>query len=139
MGSMLSNIPMIANGNINVSTFVKIDTTRDYAVIQAAAGTDKPLAISQQGPRTAPNLDQALFGQSINNYAAIAGDQLKMFYEGDVCPLTAGTGGWNPGDLLMSDANGNGVTWTSGNWYGARALSAANAGETGEVQVVFGH
>ena len=142
MPSKIENKPVMANGNIGVSVFVKISTARDFGIEQCAAGTDKPFGISQVGPRTPPNVDQALFGTTVANasLAAISGETLMMFSLGDNAPLTAGTGGWNPGDLLMSDANGDGVVFVSGagNYYGARALSACNAGELGDVEIIFG-
>ena len=45
---------------------------------------------------------------------------------------------WEPGDLLMPDANGKGVVATTGNFYGARAQSAGTVGALCPVDVVCG-
>lgn len=123
-----------ADGNINPSCFVKMSTTQDNRVLQAAANTDKIIGISQVGTRD----PQGLSGASA--VAAAQGDPIKVYSQGDVCSLVAGSGGWTRGDWLVSDANGNGVTApTSGVgtiYVGAIALESAAASAQGRV-VVF--
>ncbi len=73
---------------------------------------------------------------SNSGYAAISGDSLRIFGQGDDCLLTLGVGGATAGDLLKSDANGAGVTASTGNKAGARALQTGAAGEKIRVEVV---
>jgi hypothetical protein len=136
----LTNLGLILNGPVQPMRFLVMDTTRDYAVIQATGATVMLLGISQQGTKIAPNLIEGLVGYiassaTIVNYAGIAGDSIEIFHAGDICRLVAGTGGWTPGALLTSDANGAGVVATTGNHVGALAMSACSVGEFGEVIV----
>ena len=131
-------LPGVANGNINVSVFIKPDPSIYCGYIQAGSG-DKPIGISGEGMYSAPNLINALGGSSTTTYVATAGQEFLAYNEGDVCPLTAGTGGWTNGDFLKPDTNGNGITTTTvGDYYDARALSTVVAGALGQVQIMFG-
>jgi hypothetical protein len=126
----LNNAPTFrANGTIGPSKFVKIDTTADGMCLQATAG-DPIIGISQVGMRRTPGLA----GSDIA-IAALAGEVIQVWGLGDVCPLTFG-GTVTRGDLLMSDANGNGITATGTNECGARALQSGVSGGTGLVQIV---
>jgi hypothetical protein len=71
--------------------------------------------------------------------AAEANDPLQIFSLGDVCLLTAGSGGWTAGDYLKSDSSGRGITASStGDLVGAIALQAASGtGVQALVQVAF--
>lgn len=133
-----SNIPLIANGTINPAVFVTIDPTRDFAVIQAS-GNNPIVGVSQLGPKVAPNLLAALGSTAPTTQpAAVQGDQIGVFTLGDVCWVTVGSAGVNPGDYLMNDGNGGALTATSGKYYGAQALQAGNAGELISCFVVIG-
>jgi hypothetical protein len=67
---------------------------------------------------------------------------LKVYGLGDICQLRIGAGGCTAGDFLSPDANGQGITTslsqTTVQYYGARALVTANAGELAPVQVLIG-
>lgn len=119
-----------AGGNINPSSFVKVDTSADNQCLQAGAG-EHAIAISQAGTKDAPGITGA------TAYAAQSGDNIEVFGQGELCNLLAGTGGFVRGDFLKSDANGAGVTTTSsGDFVGAYALESAAAGTLGRVQVL---
>jgi hypothetical protein len=129
----------IADGNINPSRFVKIESagTTGYEVLQAAAGTDRPIGISQEGTRQPPGVIGS------DGYAAHQGETLQVYGEGEEALLTIGSGGVTQGDYLKSDASGQGVTvaFTLGSgtiFYGAVALETANAGELARVLVKCG-
>jgi hypothetical protein len=129
---MPNQVQVRANGSINVSTFVKLDSSTSDRVIACGATTDKPLGISQEFGDTPPTPGAA------SGVAAIAGEPIVVYTVGDVCYLTAGSAGWTAGDLLTSDANGNGTTATTSNWFGAIALATVPASALGIVQVRFG-
>ena len=102
----LNNPAWIANGTIQPSRFVKIDTTAGKVknVLQAAAATDKLIGISQDGSRDAPGTTGAATD------AARAGHTLHVFGLGDTCLLELGTGGATAGgDLRVQDSVRSGV------------------------------
>lgn len=120
-----------ANGTIAPAVFVKLDTTADNAVIAAAANTDFTVGISQIGQKRAPGLPG-----SSTTIAAEAGDFIQLFGVGDVCLLTIGSGGCTAGDMLTSDGSGNGVTASSAQIVGARALQTVAASAQALVQIL---
>jgi hypothetical protein len=129
----------IADGNINPSRFVKIESagTTGYEVLQAAAATDRPIGISQEGTRQPPGVVGS------DGYAAHAGETLQVYGEAEEALLTIGSGGCTQGDYLKSDGSGQGVTvsFTEGTgllFYGAVALETANSGELARVLVKCG-
>jgi len=126
----------IANGTIRPSRFVKIDATKDHAVLEAAAQTDRIIGIAQPGTQDAPGVVGS------GTEAAAAGEQLLVYGEADVCLLEAGAAIVR-GDVLKSDAQGRGTpvlfSETANIFFGARALeSAAAAGEKIRVVVSLG-
>jgi hypothetical protein len=97
-----------ANGNISVSTIVKFDSTSPFRVIQATAASDYLIGVCSE------SVDKAPIPQDTSTqYAAIAGEDLKVYLNGDHASLTAATGGNTAGDLLTSDGSGNGLTTTT--------------------------
>lgn len=123
----------IANGNILPSTFVKIDSTQAMpSVIQAAANTDVLIGVSKESTDQAPI--PALTG---TQYAAIAGENCKVYQVGQACLLTIGAGGCTAGDFLTSDASGNGITTApgAGKRVGAIAMMTAAQGALCRVRV----
>src|SRR5262245_2432855 len=121
----------IASGNINVASFVKVGSTDDFIAAQAGVG-DNIYGISQQFPFDPPGISGS------TAYAATTGQSLLVYHQGDVCLLVAGTAGYSAGDRLKADANGYGVTATTGDHYGAIALQTAAAGTWGRVEVAVG-
>lgn len=122
---------MTAQGNINPSVFVKLDTSNNLSVLQAGAGAGT-FAVSWEGTKYAPGT------AADNGYAAESGDGITLYGPGSVCLLAVGSGGWTAGDLLKSDANGNGVTTTaSGDKIGAVALETGAYGEFRQVLVLM--
>ena len=130
----------LANGNINVARIVKIDNTAgaNFRVIQADASSDKSVGISQQGTYQPPGVVGS------DAFAAHAGQPVFVAAVGEETLLLIGTGGCTQGDLLTSDASGQGVTIAftagSGTVYAvAFALEAALFGELARVCVLAPH
>ena len=127
---------LMANGTINVCRFVKLDTTTDNKCVQATANS-KIIGVAQEGSNKAPLSDVVS-----TNYAAEAGEELRLFGDGDVCLLEAGDV-VTVGDLLKSDSVGRGVPVAGGStveYTGAVALqAAAAAGVKIQVQVQIGN
>jgi hypothetical protein len=122
----------LANGTINPSVFVKIDSSSNERVIQAAANSDFPIGVSQQGTKNFPT-------PGGTTYAAQAGDQIQVYGPTDICLLTIGTAGVTAGDSLTSDGNGNGVTASGSQIVGAIALETVGGGGLARVQVTGSH
>jgi hypothetical protein len=123
----------MANGNILPSTFVKIDTTANNAVLQAGSNV-RTIGIAQEGTKYPPSSDQS------NVYAAEQYDNIEVYADGtDECLLKLGAGGAYPGALLISDASGYGIiAATSGptaQEVGAVALQAGIASSLIRVKV----
>jgi hypothetical protein len=131
-----SGQPWEADGTINTARFVKRTGAADFRCLQCT-GSDVPDGISQEGSMYAPGLGTIYGGASTDTVAATKGYQLKVYTVGDVCKLQAG-GAVANGNKLTSDASGQGVVATAGNWYGAEALGAAASGELVDVVVQFG-
>lgn len=122
---------LVANGNIPPSVFVKIDTSKNHAVLKNAAATTPSIGISGTSTKAPPGIS----GSSTNH--AEQGDPCEVFSIGDICLLTLG-GSVTRGDRLTSDANGAGVTAATTNEYGAIALESGSSGELIRVQVSLG-
>lgn len=122
----------VATGNISPSRFVKVDTTVDNGVAQAAAN-DVIAGIASEAGREPP------LPSVTTMYAAQSGDNLVVYGHGDTCLLELG-GTVAAGDRLKSDVNGKGVSIaTTGNTsqeVGAIALTAGASGEKIRVQVL---
>lgn len=90
----------MANGTILPSRLVKIDVTagKRHMVIQCDA-TGIPVGVAQEGTRRAPG------HEADDGNAAIAGESLQVFGDGEECLVVAG-GTIVQGDILISDANG---------------------------------
>lgn len=121
----------MANGNILPYSFVKIDTSTVFRVIQAAANSDILYGIASEQVKNPP-----IPQDTSTQYAAVAGDELKVYCVGSECLIKLGTGGCTAGDRLTSDASGNGVTATSGQIAGAIALDTGIAGDLRRVRVI---
>ena len=120
----------MANGNVLPYSFVKLDTTAPFKVIQAAANSDILLGVSAEYTDTTP------LPSGGGTYAAIAGEQLRVYRVGCKCKLKIGAGGCTAGDRLTSDASGNGLTATSGQIAGAISLDTRASGELCDVEVI---
>jgi hypothetical protein len=119
----------VANGNITPSSFVKLDTTAVGKLL--ICGSDDPVyGVSQEGTRNPPytGLD--------DGYAAIAGENCRVYLEPEECWLRIGSGGCTAGDMLNSDASGYGVTTTTETHNaGALALETGLEGQLIRVRV----
>lgn len=123
----------IANGNIPPSAFVKIDATQAQpSVIVAAANTDILIGISKESTDQPP-IPQLTGTQ----YAAIAGENCRVYQVSQTCLITVGAGGLTNGDFVTSDASGNGITTApgAGKRVGAIALMTALQGSLCRVRV----
>ena len=125
---------MRANGTINVSRFVKIDTTDNNSVLECGAN-EKAFGIAQAGGREAPI--PSVTADPVE--AANDGDNVQVHTLGAECLLVIGAGGCTAGDYLKSDASGGGVAIASTQGLlenvGAIALETASAAELALVQV----
>lgn len=128
---------MYANGTILVSRFVKIDTTRNNAVL-ACGSAGVVFGVAQEGGRVAPI--PSVTSDPVQ--AAIAGENVGVYVDGDECLLAIGSGGITAGAYIRSDTNGAGValagTAATVESYGAIALETASSGELCKVQVKIG-
>ena len=124
----LYNPAFVASGNISPARFVKI--SGEFSVAQSGAG-EEIIGVAQEGSLAPPGIAEAL-GGSQTYYAATSGKTLKVFGLGDVCVVTAGTGGCTAGSKVKSDADGKAVNvgTTAGTFnVGGIALQTVNAGE----------
>lgn len=123
----------IANGNVLPSTFVKLDPSVAMpSVINTSATSDLIIGVSKE------STDQAGFSLFTGTqYAAIAGENCRVYQVGDSCMLSIGSGGVTQGDMISSDASGNGQTAASGSGkrVGAIALMTAAANTLCRVRV----
>lgn len=127
---MSNNInTFVAGGTIEPSRFIKISTVSDFEALQAGAG-EKGIGISQEGQHNAPMAGNP-------TYAATTGQQFFAYTTGSICYLTCGSG-VTRGDFLKSDADGKGLTATTGEFYGAQARQSGAADEKILVEVLFG-
>ena len=100
----------IANGNILPYAFVKIDATQSMpSVIQAAANTDILIGIAKESTDACPT--PTLSG---TQYAAVAGENVKVYQVGQTCMIYTGSGGLTAGDFVTSDGSGYGITTAPG-------------------------
>lgn len=129
-----NNVPeLVAGGNVYPCRFIQMNDA--YEGVQ---GGDNTVCIGVSGEGTL----EPPIPQQATAYHATDGDPLtQMSGLGDVCLLTAGTGGFSAGDRLKSDANGAGVpiasTGTTNQNVSAIAIDDAAEGEQGRVQVRF--
>jgi hypothetical protein len=122
-----------AGGNITPKSIVRLSASAgDNVVIQAAAATAPLLGIAGQGTRYAE-----ITGLALNDgYAAVQGQNVLVFRVGECAPVIAGAGGLNAGDLVTSDANGNGVTATTdGQFTVGTSLQTVPQGAAAEIQI----
>lgn len=124
-----------AGGTINTCRFVVPDSTHPNAAIQASDGTHLPLGISLNASRLRPDPE---FDSTDVLVAAIEGEPIGIHPPGSVGVDLLCAAAWNPGDLLMSDANGKGIVATTGKYYGARAEGPGAVGALCPVTVVTG-
>jgi hypothetical protein len=129
---MPSNSPnFVAQGNIRPSRFVKIDTANDNGVLEADAG-ERTIGISTEAGNEPPLPSVSTI------YAGIDNQPMAVYGLGETCLLELGDT-VTRGDRLKSDADGCGVTASSsGNLFGAIALSSGAVGEKIRVQVQQG-
>jgi len=96
----------LANGNIFPSTIVMMDTsvTTGNNVIQATAN-GRGVGVAQAGSRTAPTPDVT------TPWAAIQGDPITVFGDGDECLVLLG-GAVAVGDLVVASGPVSGLGFT---------------------------
>lgn len=127
--------PLIANGTIRVSRFIKMDVTAPFKCLESDAN-NKVIGISQVGTNFAPLSDLVT-----THNAATQGQKIQYFGDGDSCQVECGDT-ITAGDYLKSDADGKAVSIaTSGTTlqrYGAWALQDGVSGELIQVQVLIG-
>ena len=119
-----------AGGDIGPAVFVMRSTTEGNVVLEATAGA-QILGISQRWTRNPPysSLDDGL--------AAIDGEGLRVFIQGEVCGLLLGAA-VTAGDRLKATTDGKGIAATSGDEFGAVAHRDGVEDEIIEVTVERG-
>lgn len=116
----MANVPLIAEGNIAPRRIVE-KGTGDFGCLQSdATPGSPPLGISSEATRRGANspLD--------DGYAAITGEHLRVYQLGELALLDAGAA-VSAFDWVKPDANGRGVTASTGNYYVGQAVQAATA------------
>ena len=126
----MSSNNFIAGNTIQPASFVVASLAADNTVLQAS-GTAAPLV----GITTISSKNPPIYNLTLE--AAAVGDPVTTWSVGEICMLTAGSGGFARGQLLTSDASGNGVPAGAGNYVGALALQSVAYQGAGRVQVVF--
>ena len=114
------------------STFVQFDSANSKAVNPATSTNQFLVGISQEFCAQAPIPGQTLTA------AAATGDPIMVYQLGDTCLLFSTTAGWSNGAYLTSSAAGYGVTATSSQLFGAKAITAAATQGLYQVTIVQG-
>lgn len=123
----------VAGGNITPSRFVSLSTTSDRTVVQSVNGDTTIIGISQPGTHLTPLLTLD------DGFAAIAGENLRVYTKGDPEAWLELGGTVAAGDLLTPDSSGRGTTASgAATFFGARALQAGVLGQIVKVQPFFG-
>lgn len=125
----MNDLPFIAGGDINPARFVSLATTANQTVNESNGGDTTVIGISTEAAKAAPQT-------GASTLAAESGDQVRVHMMGENCLLVIGAGGCTAGDLLVPDADGKGVTATTGQYAFARALETASAAEKAHVLVL---
>lgn len=121
---ILGGPAFVAGGTIAPFTIVKLNTTVRQ-VINSAATTDTAIiGVSQPGQKGAPGV-----AGSSTTTAAVSGDSIQVIVGGNVCKVTLGSGGCTVADNLTTDASGNAVTASAGNYCVGWALETGNSGD----------
>lgn len=118
-----------AGGDIYPARFTTISTVANNTVLESNSGDTKLFGISTEATKNAPQSG----GSSL---AAEANDEIRVYEPGNTCLLMIGSGGCTAGDFLKPDADGKGVTATTGAVAGAQAIETASASELALVRVV---
>lgn len=126
----MSSNNFIAGGTIQPATFVVASSSADNTVLQASGTTTPPIGVTTISSKNPPIYNNTL-------EAADNGDPVTVFGLGEIAMLTAGSGGYTHGQFLTSDANGNGVPASAGQYVGAIALQSTAYQNQGRVQVVI--
>lgn len=121
---------MRAGGTIEPCRFVKQSTAADFTLLQAGTN-ERVFGISNEAAQAAPIPSAA-------TAAAVSGDDLNWYGNGEVALLELGSGGITRGAFLKSDTDGKGVaaatTGATMQEVGAQAMESGAAGE--KVRVV---
>ena len=139
-------IPAKANGNIYPCRFVSMDASSapgtDFKVLEDIIVAANIAGISQEGTDWPPITDSHITNAG---YAAIAGENVKVFGEGEICLLQIADT-VTAGQLLRANAttDGKGIpvniagSPTTPQPYGALALQSGSSGDKILVQVRCG-
>jgi len=124
---------LVANGDIYPCRFVCL--TGNFMVEQATDEANPLMGVSQEGSNQPPLSDLV----SGDPKAAVSGQPVHVFTDGDVCLLQLGEA-VSAGDLLTAGTGGKGVSvdWTGNAHFGAIALQNGGQDEKIMVQVRFG-
>lgn len=120
--SQNNEISLKATGTVAPCTFVTLDKNFDEQYVQSVGG-DWPFGVMQEAQRGTPGL-----AGSDATIAAQSGDTGPRIVQwGNDCLLTLG-GTVSPGNAIMPDSQGRGISCPVGQYYGAIALQAGTTG-----------
>ncbi len=140
-GVMMNESPNLTPaGNILPGSFVKVGSS-DNTMLQCGAN-QKPIGVVPFAVQDSLGVigSSTYIGTAANSSTGTQALGPRIWAQGSICHLRAGTGGLTVGDDVISDANGYGVTAsaTYDNNVGARALSTVLVNELCLVQVLIG-
>jgi hypothetical protein len=122
-------IPAVAGGTIRPSRFVKASTAADNAILEADAN-EMIVGACAEHTRDAPIEDAS-------GNAAVSGDSVTYYPEGNRCLITVGSGGVTRGAEVKSDADGQAVlaatTGATKQWVAGIAEESASEGELAHI------
>jgi hypothetical protein len=121
-----------ATGNVKPLRFLIASTTTDNQVTQASGTSSRIVGISGPGTRYPP------WSALDDGFHAIAGENVEVFKPPMKEAYLQLGGTVTAGDLLTSDSDGQGVTGTTGQQTGARAMQAGVSGQSILVQPLWG-
>ena len=113
-----------ANGTIAAATAVKIDTSTNFACLQAVAG-DPAIGIAQLGQEYSP---LTIGGVSLPTFAATNGDPIHVFFDGEFTEVQLG-GTVAAGTFCTPDSNGYAVAATGGQPIFCQTITAGVAND----------
>lgn len=132
---MLTELQLLAKGNILPSRFVSLHSTDESSAVQSGDNAEI-IGVAQPGTNK-----PAISGWVDPTYAAESGQSVLVAGIGSVVLVEAGAN-VTPGKFLKSDSQGRAVpvatTGTTIQNYGAVALQGGAAGDKIRVQVVLG-
>lgn len=129
----VANVSKLAGGDISPSRIVVGDTTDDYQVIQATNATVRPVGVSGENTRFAPNSPWD------DGFHAQDGDEAKVYQNGQICLVKVGSGGIANEERVKSDGTGQAIgSVADGEFFVGIAQQTAVEGDLALVLIDIG-